>query len=132
MRQSIEKKRETKSVQNSVTAMFHDRNGFLDVSGSFRARESAVSSPSDALAVGSPVVSSVLSLPSILKASGSGTHSRHRTRRRTSQQMEKFPAEEPMARSALTVLAVNPNKGGAQATANVITTMTEQRRCAAA
>lgn len=45
---------------------------------------------------------------------------------------EKFSAEEPMARSALVVLAASLNTRSPQAAATVITTMTEQRRCEAA
>ena len=132
MQQSIEKQQKTKSTQNSVTVMFHDRNGFLAVIDSFRAGSNAASSLSDDLMVGVPDVSPVPPLSSSVKVRPSRARSRHRTRRRTWPHIEKFSAEGPVALSALAVLAVNPNKRGTQADATVTTTMTEQRRCAAA
>ena len=132
MRQSIEKQQETKSTQNSVTVMFHDRNGFLAVSDSFRAGSNAARSLSDALAVGVPVVFPDPSLPSNLKVSAFKAHSRHRTRRRTSPHIEKFSAEVPNARSVCFVFGASPNSRSQNAAATTTTTMTEQRRCAAA
>jgi hypothetical protein len=132
MRQGIEKKQETKSTQNSVTVMFHDRKDFLGVSDSFRARGNAASSLSDALTVGFPVVSPVPSLPSNLKVSAFRAHSRHRTRRRTSPHIEKFSAEVLNTRSAWFVFGASPNSLSQTAAANPTITITEQRRCAAA
>ena len=132
MRQSIEKQQETKSAPNSITAMFHDRNGFLSLSDSFRARGSAVSSLSGALTGDLFASPEVASLPSPLKVSASKAHSRHRTRRRTSPHIEKFSAEVPNARSAWLVFGANPNSRSQTAAAIAITTVTEQRRCAAA
>jgi len=103
MRQSIEKQRETKSAQNSVTVMFHDRRAFLVVADSFRARASAAPSLSDALTVGGPVVFPDPSLPSNLKVSAFRAHSR-----------------------------ASPNSLSQTAAANPTITITEQRRCAAA
>jgi len=132
MQQSIEKQQETKSTQNSVTVMFHDRKALLAVSESFRARVKAALSLSDALTVGVPVVFPVPSLPSNLKVSAFRAHSRHRTRRRTSPHIEKFSAEVSKARSAWFVFGASPNSRSQTVVATVITTMTEQRRCAAA
>jgi hypothetical protein len=131
MRQSIEKKRETMSGLRVVTVMFHDRNGVLAISDSFRARKGGAPSLSAALAVVSIVQTASL-LPLPLNAAGLAEVARHRTRSRTSLSINKFPAEEPVALSALAVSAVNPNKYGLTAVATVTTIMTEQRRCRAA
>jgi len=115
MRQGIEKKQEATSARNSVAVMFHDSRALWGVSDSFCARGNAV-----------------LSLLSLLKVSISGAHSSHRTRRRASPYIEKFYAEVPDARSAWFVFGASPNSCSQTAAATTITTMTEQRRCAAA
>ena len=132
MRQSIEKQQEAKPSEVAVTVMFHDRRRFLGVSESFRARGNAAPSLSDALVVGVVVFPPASSLPSYPKVNAPRAHLRHPTRRRTSPHIEKFSVEQSTAVSALAVLEANPNARSAQAEATVITTMTEQRRCAAA
>ena len=132
MQQSIEKQQETKLTQSFFTVTFRDRKAFLAVNYSFRARGNAASSMSDPLTGDLFALVAVPSLSSPLKVSASRAHSRHRMRRRTSPHIETFSAEEPMARSALVVLAAIPNTRSTQAVATVITSMTEQRRCAAA
>lgn len=111
-----------------VTVMFHDRNGVLAVSESFRARECTAQSLSATLTGGS-VVSAISSLSRTLNAWALREFSRHRTRSRTSPSINKFSAEKPIAFSALAVSAVNPNRRGKQAAKDETTTMTEQRRC---
>jgi hypothetical protein len=132
MRQSIEKKQETKSAQNSVTVMFHDRKVFLGVSGSFRARASAAPSLSDALAGDLFVSPAAPSLPLPLNERLPRQRLLRRTRRPTSPHIEKFSAEVPNARSAWFVFGASPNSRSQTAAATTITIMTEQRRCAAA
>ena len=132
MRQGIEKQRETKLPEVVVTVMFHDGELVLGGNGSFLAREDAAPSLSCALTGDLYVTSEAPSFSALLSVGISRDLSRHRTRRRTSKYIEKFSAEKPMARSALAVLAANPNTRSPKAAATVITTMTEQRRCAAA
>ena len=131
MRQSIENKRETKPSELAVTVMFHDREHILGGNQSFRARENAAPSLPDSLAVVSCFVSGAS--PQLGPLTFAQLYpSRDRTRRRSLPHTEKFSAEEPIARSALAVLAACPNTRSTQAVATVITPMTEQRRCVAA
>ena len=132
MRQSIEKQQETMSSELAVTVMFHDGQLVFGGNESFLARENAAPSLSCALTGDLFVVPEAPSFSAHINVGISGALSRHRTRRRTSHYIEKFTAEVPMARSALVVSATIPNKRSTQAAATVITTMTEQRRCAAA
>ncbi|MFP1646685.1 hypothetical protein [Pontitalea aquivivens] len=131
MHQSIEKKRETIGGLRVVTVMFRDRRGVRAISDSFRAREIAAQSLSVPL-TGFSVVAPASSLPRTLNAYDLTDFARRRTRRRAAPSICKFSAEEPVALSASAVFAVNPNKRGTQAAKNETTTMTEQRRCAAA
>lgn len=131
MRQGIEKQRETMDGLKVVTVMFHDRTSVSAISESFRAREVSAQSLSAPL-TGFSVVAAALSLSRTLNAWELREFARHRTRRRTTPSIIKFPAEEPVALSALAVSSVNPNKRGTQAAKNETTTMTEQRRCRAA
>lgn len=131
MRQSIEKKREMKSSESAVTVMFHDRRRGLGGVEAFRARENAAPSLSEFLAVVSDAVSDASFQPGLLTLAHQ-TPSPDRTRSRSLPHTEKFSAEEPMACSALAVLAVDSNTRGAQVAATVITKLTEQRRCEAA
>jgi hypothetical protein len=131
MRQSIEKQREMMSAQRVVTVMFHGSRVVLAVVESIRAREVAAQSLSVPLTDLS-VVAAASSLSRTLSAWELQEFPRHRTRSRTSLSINKFPAEEPVALSALAVSAVNPNKHGLTAVATVTTIMTEQRRCRAA
>ena len=131
MRQSIEKQRETKSPEVAVTVMLHDRKHVLGDNEPFRAPENAAPSLPDSLAVVSCFVSGAS--PQLGPLTFAQLYpSRDRTRRRSLPHTEKLSAEKPMARSALVVLAANPNRRGPQAAATEITTMTEQRRCVAA
>jgi len=132
MRQSIEKQQETKSAQNSVTVMFHDRKVFLGVSDSFRARGNAAPSLSDALAGDLFVSPAAPSLPLPLNELLPRQRLLRRTRRRASPYIEKFSAEVPKTCSAWFIFGTSPNSRSQNAAATVITTMTEQRRCAAA
>lgn len=132
MRQSIENKRETKPSEVAVTVMFHDREHILGGNQSFRARENAAPSLPCVLTGYMFVASEAPSSSALLSVGISRDLSRHRRRRRTSKYIEKFFAEGPIARSALAVFAANPNTRSPKAAATVITTMTEQRRCAAA
>lgn len=132
MRQSIEKEQENKSTPNSVTVMFHDRQALLGACDSFFARVGAARLLSDTLTGDLFIPATASPLPSHLKVSASRAHARHRTRRRSLPHIEKYYAEGPIAHSALAVLAVNPNSRSQIAAATIITTMTEQRRCAAA
>jgi hypothetical protein len=132
MQQSIEKQQKTKPTQDSVTVMFHDRNGFLAVIDSCRARINTAPSLSDDLTVDCSAVSPDSSLPSRLKVSFGRSHPRYRAPRRTSLCIEKFSAEVPDACSARSVFGAILNNRGAKATANPFTEMTEQRCCAAA
>lgn len=132
MRQSIEKQRETMSNQKIVTVMFHDRKAFSAVTHSFRARGNAAPSLSDPLAVTGPVVSPVPSLPPNMKVSDSRAQSRHRTRLRASQDVERFAAEVPHARSAWFVFGSNSSSHGQVTAATSATTVSEHRRWAGA
>lgn len=131
MLQSIEKKREMKSSESAVTVMFNDRRRVLGGVEAFRARENAAPSLSELLAVVSVFVSDA-SPRSGLWPLVREIPSRVRTRSRSLSDTEIFSAEEPLARSALAVLPVDPNTRGAQVAAPVITKLTEQRRCEAA
>lgn len=128
MRQRIEKQQETKPSEVAVTVMFHGRMHALGENESFHVRESAIVSLSGELAV--------IRVHFFDASSPSGFESappeRRRARSRSLSQAEKFSAEGLMACSALAVLAAIPNTRGPQAEATEITTMTEQRRCAAA
>jgi hypothetical protein len=132
MRQIIDKKQETKSAQNSVTVMFHDRKVFLGVSDSFRARGNAAPSLSDALAGDLFVSPAAPSLPLPLNERFPRQRLFRRTRRRTTPHIEKFFAEVPNALSAWFVFGASPNSRSQNAAATITTIMTEQRRCAAA
>ena len=132
MRQGIEKQRETKLPEVAVTVIFHDRKHVSADNDSFRARESAAPSLPRELAVISDDVSDYSAQPGPMILVPEFHPSRDRTRRRSLSSTEKFSAEEPMARSALAVLAACPNTRSTQVAATVITPMTEQRRCAAA
>jgi hypothetical protein len=132
MRQRIEDKRETKSPEVAVTVMFSGRSCVLGVYESFRARDNAAPSLSAKLAVYVAVVPGASSLSAFLKLPTKVDPSRHRMRHRSLSHIEKFSAEASMARSALAVLAANPERRGRKAAATVITKTTEQRRCAAA
>jgi hypothetical protein len=132
MRQSIERNRETKPFKAAVTAMFHGRRHVLGGNESFCVRESAARSLSGVLKVISVVVSGASLLSAYLKLRTKVDPSRHRTRRRSLLHTEKFSAEGLNALSVLAVLTAIPNTRSPQAAATVITTMTEQRRCAAA
>lgn len=131
MLESIEKQRESKPSKAVVTVMFHDRTGVLGGNDSPCAREDAAPSLSKLLALVFDALSDALSQPGSLTFAQQ-TRSRDRTRSRSLSRTKKFSAEGPMARSALPVLAANPNTRSTQAAATVITTMTEQRRCVAA
>ena len=132
MQKVIEKQRETRSTSNAVTAMFYDRNVFLGVIYSFRARINTATSLSDDLTVGCSTVFQVSSLPWRLKGSFGRAYPRYRAPRRASLRIEKFSAEVLDACSARSVFGAILNKRGAKATANPFTKMTEQRCCAAA
>jgi len=132
MRQSIEKKQETKAAPNSVTGMFHCSKGFFGASDSFLARVHAALSLSETLTGDVFVPAAAPSLLAHLKVPIPRAHPRRRTRRRTMPSINKFYAEGPIARSALAVLAANPNPRSQVAAATPITIMIEQRRCAAA
>jgi len=123
MRQSIEKKQETKPSEVSVTVMFHGKRHALGENESFRARESSIVSLSGELAV--------IRVHFFDASSPSGFESappeRRRARSRSLSQAEKISAEGPMACSALAVSAANPNTRSPQAGATPITTTTEQR-----
>ena len=132
MRQSIEKHRKTKLSEAAVTAMFHDRRRVLAGCGLSRARDNGAQSLSESLTMSSNVFSYVKSLSALLKLPTKYDPSRNRTRCRSLSNTEKFPAEGPMARFALAVLAAYVNSRSLQAVATLITPMTEQRRCFAA
>ena len=132
MRQSIEKQQETKPSEVAVTVMFHGGRHALGENVSFRARETAAPSLPWPLAVVACFVSEASPQRGLLTLFPQLQPSRDRTRSRSLSQTEKFSAEEPMARSVLVVLAANPNTRSPRAVTTVITTMTEQRRCAAA
>jgi hypothetical protein len=132
MLQGIEKKRETKPLQVLDIVMLHGRKSVLGSNGSLRAREDAAPSLSGLLAGISHFDSDVSSQSAFLTLMSQLHPSRDRTRSRSLSHTEKFSAEEPMARSALAVSAASPNTRSPQAAATVTTTMTEQRRCAAA
>ena len=132
MRQSIEKQEETNSSEVHITVMFHGRRYALGDNESFRERENAAPSLSWPLAVVACFVSDASPQRGRLTLFPQLQPSRDLTRSRSLSQTEKFSAEVPMARSALVVLATIPNTRGSQAAATAITTMTEQRRCAAA
>jgi hypothetical protein len=131
MRQSIEKQQETKSTQNSVTVMFHDRTAFLGVIDSFRALKQMARSLSASL-TDCFVLPAAPSLSRPLNGALRADFARHQTRRRTSPHIEKFFAEMPTACSAWLVFRANPNTRGRSAAVFTITPMTEQRRCKAA
>lgn len=128
MRQRIENKQETKLSEVAVTVMLHDRRLALGGNDSFLARASSVRSLSGSLAVRFRCDSSALSPSGWVNASPE----RRRARCRSLSRSEKFPAEGPMARSALAVLVANQNTRSPKAVATPITSKTEQRRCFAA
>lgn len=128
MRQATEIKQETRQINSSVTVMLHGRRCVLAGYELFRARASAVASLSGELAVIHHRFFDASSPSGFVNASPE----RHRARSPSLSRTEKFSAEKPLACSALASLAANPNKRSPQAVAIVITTMTEQRRCAAA
>ncbi len=131
MRQSIGEQQENKMPDQSRAAIFHGSAILVCGFKSFRARRNGGLAVSTTL-LGGVVLANELSLLRPLAMLNRTDFSPQRTRRRTLPHIKQFCAEEPLASSALAVLAVNPNKCGAHAVANVTTTMTEQRRCAAA
>ena len=131
MRQSIEKKRESRRAEMNVTVMFHGRTACFGSFYSFGARDHAALSLSAALTGEVLMPAAAPSLPSSLKVAIPRSYSRHITRKRSLPHIEKFSAEVPEACSALAVFAAILNSCGAKAAANPTTKITEQRRCAA-
>lgn len=131
MRQSIEKKRETKSPKTVVTVMFHDGR-FSGDNESFCEGADASSSLSEWWAVSADAVSNASSQPFFVTLLPQINAAREGSRSMSLPRSEKFFAEGLVARSALAALAAIPNTCSTQAAATVITPMTEQRRCKAA
>ena len=128
MRQRIENKQEKKLIEASVTVTFHASQFVLGRFESFRARESAAPALSGELAVIRHRFFDTSSPSGFVKASPE----RRRARSPSLPHTEKFSAEGQLACSDLAILVANPITCSPQAAATVITTMTEQRRCAAA
>lgn len=131
MLQSIEKKRQERPFEAVVTVMSHDRIHVLGGNGSLFAREGVALSLPWPMAVTTDVVSDASLQPGSLTLAQQ-TASRDRTRTLSLSHSENLFSEAPMARSALVVMAANPNRRSPQAAASVITTMAEQRCCVAA
>jgi hypothetical protein len=130
MRQSIEKEQKTKPFKASVAVMF--RGGKLALSGCmlFCTRKNAAPLLSAALKSISAAPSHALSRSTTL--SELPRCGPLPPRRRSLSRIKKISAGRAKARSALVVLATTPHKCSPQVAATAITTMTEQRRCAAA
>lgn len=111
MRQSIETKRETMSLEATGTAICPGRCRVSGGGNAFCARRYSVSSLSEETKV----------MPDT-----------YRTRRLSLSRTEEFFAEGPMACSAVAVLAVSPKSRSPKAVATAIATMSEQRCCAEA
>lgn len=150
MLQSIEKQQKKRKSPNTVTVMFHDRKVICGDFDSFFSRARARGSLSGSLAATQFWGVDGLSLSLPLKVCLKNRHIRplarleslpgwvkvmpntHRADRPSLSRTEEFSAERPMARSALAVLAANPNTRSPQAGATPTKTLTEQRCWAAA
>jgi len=132
MRQSIEKKRETRPAELSVTVMLHDRKAFLAVSDSFRARADAAPPLSAGLTggFGASACSASLSAPLTKRVESPGK--RRRRLISSLSPFEKFSAEAPMASSACPIFGADQNASGTEVASTTINQNTEQRCCFAA
>jgi hypothetical protein len=130
MRQSIEKEQEKKPFNASVAVMFRGRMFALSGFMSFCIREIAVPSLSEGLRVISAVLS--YAFPRSTPLSELPRCGPLPPRRRSLSRIEKISAERVKTRSALVVLAATPHQRSPHGAASATTTMTEQRRCAAA